>query len=110
MKHLLAATALMLAPAAAWAENDFPTQARVEYVLFCMAASGQSPENLRRCSCKVDELAGLISYRDYVSAETVLRMQQTTGERSAVFRGGGMTVDIVERFRIAEAEADLICF
>ncbi|MDO5659056.1 MAG: hypothetical protein Q4G36_12145 [Paracoccus sp. (in: a-proteobacteria)] len=104
-----AVAAAFILPAAGWA-NDFPTEARVEYAIYCMAANGQGPENLRRCSCKVDELAGLISYRDYVAAETVLRMQQTSGERSTVFRGGGMTVDLVERFRIAEAEADLICF
>lgn len=97
-------------PARAQAVNDFPTVARVEYVLVCMDANGRSPETLRRCACKVDELAALISYEDYLAAETVLRMQQMPGERSAVFRSPGMTTAVVDRFRLADSEADLICF
>lgn len=111
MKRILALVALAAAtPALGQSGNDFPTQARVEYVLVCMEANGRSPENLRRCSCKVDELASLIRYDDLVSAETVLRMQNMNGGRAEVFRGAGMMSTIVDKYRAAEAEAELVCF
>lgn len=80
--------ALAAAPAAATgALNDYPTEARVEYVFGCMAVNGQTPEALRRCSCSIDVIAEILSYEDYVAAETVLSMRLAAGERAALFRG-----------------------
>ena len=91
--------------------NDYPTEARAEYVFGCMATNGQSREALRRCSCSIDEIAAILSYEDYVAAETVLRMRQGGGERAAMFRGGTpVTMAILGDLRRAQAEAEMICF
>ena len=110
MKRALALLGLLAAPAAAQAVNDYPTPARVEYVIACMAANGEAPDALQRCSCAIDAIAGALPYDDYVGAETVLRMRQTTGERSGMFRGGGMMETAVADLRRAEAEAEILCF
>ncbi|WP_265501500.1 hypothetical protein [Paracoccus beibuensis] len=109
----LAALALLAshaAPVGAQAVNDYPTNARAEYVFACMAANGQTRDMLDRCSCAVDRIAEVLPYRDYVSAETVLRMRQTTGERAGMFRGMAALTETVATLRRAEAEAEIICF
>ncbi|MBU3030926.1 hypothetical protein [Paracoccus marinaquae] len=103
--------ALLTAPAAlAQAVNDFPTNARAEYVFTCMATNGQTREMLDRCSCAIDQIAGVLPYEDYVEAETVLRMRQVTGERASMFKGMAEMTEIVARLRRAEAEAEILCF
>lgn len=110
MKGALALLALLAAPAAAQEVNDYPTEARVEYAVACMAANGGLPDALQRCSCAIDAIAAVLPYADYVGAETVLRMRQTTGERSGLFHGGGMMEGAVADLRRAEAEAEILCF
>lgn len=106
-----AALILLAAPAAhAQAVNDYPTNARAEYVFTCMATNGQNREMLDRCSCAIDQIASVLSYDDYVSAETVLRMRQVTGERASMFKGMAEMNEITARLRRAEAEADILCF
>ena len=55
-------------------------------------------------------IAAVLPYEDYVSAETVLRMRQTTGERSGMFRGMAQMTEITARLKRAEAEAEILCF
>ncbi|WP_201769444.1 hypothetical protein [Paracoccus aminophilus] len=95
---------------AAQAVNDYPTNARADFVFVCMATNGQTREMLDRCSCVIDQIAETLPYDKYVSAETVMRMRQTTGERSGMFKQGGMMTDIVAEFRRAQAEAEVMCF
>ncbi|WP_232962607.1 hypothetical protein [Paracoccus tegillarcae] len=90
--------------------NDFPTNARAEYVFACMATNGQTREMLDRCSCAIDQIASVIGYEDYVAAETVLRMRQVSGERASMFRGMPEMTEYVATLRRAEAEAELLCF
>lgn len=97
-------------PAHAQAVNDYPTNARADYVFVCMAANGQTRDMLDKCSCAIDQIASVLPYDQYVSAETVMRMRQTTGERSSMFKQGGVMAEIVGTFRRAEAEAEIICF
>lgn len=104
------AMALWAGMAGAQAVNDYPTNARADYVFVCMAANGQTREMLDKCSCAIDQIAEILPYDDYVEAETVLRMRQTTGERSAVFRQGITVTDMVAAYRRAEAEAEILCF
>ena len=89
MRHL--GFALVLAAAApAGAQdlgNDYPTEARADYVFACMATNGQTRDMLGRCSCSIDVIATILPYDGYVAAETVLRMRLAPGERSAMFRG-----------------------
>ncbi|KIU36985.1 hypothetical protein SR39_02835 [Methylobacterium radiotolerans] len=83
----LAALALTLSGLAGWAaeENDYPTDARVDYVFGCMAANGQTRESLQKCSCSLDQLAAILPYDKYVQASTVLSMRQgiATGRTSS---------------------------
>ena len=97
-------------PAQGQGVNDYPTEARAEYVFACMATNGQTQDALRRCSCSVDTIASILPYDDYVAAETVLRMRIGGGERAAMFRGTPATQAISANLRRAQAEAEMVCF
>ena len=90
--------------------NDYPTNARAEYVFGCMAANGQSRDTLERCSCSIDILASIMPYNRYLQAETILSMRQGVGERTSMFRNTKMFDDIVAELRRAQAEAEIRCF
>lgn len=109
---LIAALVLAL-PGGAFAQvllNDYPTEARAEYVFACMAANGQTQEVLRRCACSVDTVASILPYDDYVAAETVMRMRFAGGEQGAMFRGAPTMRAILADLRRAQAEAEILCF
>ncbi|MCB1353523.1 MAG: hypothetical protein KDK03_12380 [Rhodobacteraceae bacterium] len=110
----LAMAALAAVPAGAQSVaerlNDYPTEARADYVFACMAANGQTREMLRKCSCSVDHVAAILPYDDYVEAETVLSMQQVGGERMSIFRTTQMAKNYVAALRRAQAEAEILCF
>lgn len=116
MKHLAAAIALALAAAPAVAQgvdttvNDFPTEARAEYVFSCMAVNGQSPDMLRRCSCSIDVVASILPYDRYVEAETVLSLRQATGERVSIMHNAPLANQLVQDLRRAQAEGAVRCF
>jgi hypothetical protein len=102
-------------PAAAFAgdgdpANDYPTEARADYVFACMAANGQTREALHKCSCSQDVLASILPYDKYVEAETVLSMRQGVGQAANVFRNGSRFDDMVADLRRAQAEAEIRCF
>lgn len=106
-----AALALVLAgPALASEVNDYPTSARVDYVIGCMGANGETREAMTRCSCSVDTLASILPYDRYVEAETILSMRQGVGRSATVFRNVKMYDDIVADLRRAQAEAEVRCF
>ncbi len=107
---LIAALSIPSAAARAQAVNDYPTNARAEYVFTCMATNGETREMLDRCSCAIDQIATVLPYEDYVSAETVLRMRQVTGERASMFKGMAQMTEMVATLRRAEAEAEILCF
>lgn len=90
--------------------NDYPTEARADYVFGCMATNGQSSDVLRRCSCSIDVIASILPYEKYVEAATVLSMRQTGGERMAIFSQAASAKELVANLRRAQAEADIVCF
>lgn len=90
--------------------NDYPTEARAEYVFACMAVNGNNQDILRRCSCSIDVIASILPYRRYVQAETVLALRQTTGERVSIVRESAPANEMVRDLRRAQAEADMRCF
>lgn len=92
------------------AANDYPTAALADYVFACMATNGQTQEILVKCSCSIDVISSLLSYDEYVQAETVLRMVQRPGESVAVFKDSLPTKSAVENLRRAQAEAEIRCF
>lgn len=107
-----AALLLGLAGAHAWAaeENDYPTDARVDYVFGCMAANGQTRESMEKCSCSVDQLAAILPYEKYVQASTVLSMRQGIGNRANEFKSTKIFDDKVADLRRAQAEAEIRCY
>ncbi|MEJ8475640.1 hypothetical protein [Roseibium algae] len=90
--------------------NDYPTEARADYVFGCMASNGQSSDTLRRCACSIDVIASIVPYEKYVEAETVLSLQLVGGERMSIFRTSALTKERVAVLRRAQAEADILCF
>ena len=90
--------------------NDYPTEARADYVFACMSVNGQSRQALSKCSCSIDIIASILPYEDYVSAETVLAMRLLGGEKSSVFRSTRNANSAVARLRRAQAEAEIRCF
>lgn len=110
-RAVFAAAFLLASGAGGAAANDFPTAARADYVLGCMAANGNTRIALERCSCSLDAIAEQIPYARYEEADTALRMQAgNLGERSAVFRDPPGVRAAVEDLRRAQAEATLRCF
>ncbi len=112
MRALALAGALTLAAASAALAHDYPTAARADYVLGCMAANGNSRLMLEKCACAIDAIAEQLPYDRYEEAETALRMQAAPnlGERGAIFRDPPEIRAAIEALREAQAEANLRCF
>lgn len=105
------ALSLALSPVrAAEVENDYPTDARVDYVFGCMAANGQTRESLDKCACSLDALAAILPYDRYVQASTVLSMRQGIGQRANEFKTTKVFDDKVAELRRAQAEAEIRCY
>jgi hypothetical protein len=103
---------LALAVAPAHAETDgYPTAARADYVIGCMAANGNTREALLKCSCAIDTIASLMPYADYEQAETALSLQAGggVGGRVGLFRDPPQIKAVIEDLRKAQAEANLQC-
>jgi len=93
------------------AGNDYPTSARADYVIGCMAANGNSREALLKCSCAIDTIAEIMSYSQYEQAETALSLQAGggVGGRVGLFRDPPQIKAVIEELRRAQAEANLEC-
>jgi hypothetical protein len=105
---------LMLALAAGptlAAASDYPTSARADYVIGCMAANGNTREALLKCSCAIDTIASLMPYSHYEEAETALSLQAGggVGGRVGLFRDPPQIKAVIEELHRAQAEANLQC-
>lgn len=98
-----AANALDLPP------NDYPTVARADYVFACMQVNGQTREVLEKCSCSVDQIAGLLSWAEYEDAETIMSVQLRGGESVAALAFKPLQEKVLNLKR-AQVEAELRCF
>ncbi len=91
-------------------KNDYPTTARADYVIGCMAANGFHRELLDKCACSIDTIADEMTYDDYDKANTILSMQQGgAGPRGGLFRDTPVAKEEMEKLRRAQAEANLRC-
>jgi hypothetical protein len=89
---------------------EYPTAARADYVIGCLAANGFQRQLLDRCACEIDTIANQMTYDDYERAGTVLSMQQASvGPRGGLFRDTPVAKQSLEELRRAEAEASLRC-
>ena len=119
MRHarLIPAFSLLLATAAnTHAQDaktpryDYPTSARADYVIGCIAANGFQRQFLESCSCGIDVIADRVKYEDYENAETILSMQQAgVGPRGGLFRDTPVAHESLDKLRRAQAEANLRC-
>ena len=90
--------------------NDYPTNARADYVFGCMKANGDTRTALDQCSCSIDVIATILPYDRYVEAEAVLSLSQVPGRFGAQFRSPEPAKAAVNALRRAQAEAEVRCF
>gem|GEM_PF-660843 len=90
--------------------NDFPTQARVEYVMQCMAEhGGVNLDNSYHCVCAVDKIASLMNFQDYSEALTFTYMFDTPGDKGGEFRDPPKSKELRDKLKAAQKEAEA-CF
>jgi hypothetical protein len=91
--------------------NDFPTQARVEFVLDCMRTSKVSAqESIYKCSCAIDDIATKVDYATWVELSTIANATTIAGERGGVMRDLKDGRKIIASFRELQADAKKHCF
>lgn len=106
-----AALGSFAAPAKAQAPaNDYPTNARADYVYACMKVNGETREVLDKCACSVDLIATILPYDKYEEAETFMSMGQMLGENGAFYRNSPTSKVAVGDLKRAQAEAEMRCF
>jgi len=96
----------------AWsAANDFPTQARVEFVLGCMNEQGeQTYDTLYPCVCLIDAIAADMSYQEFAEAQVFSQLRSTPGERGGVFRDPDQAQSLTEKLEAATERGRSACF
>lgn len=90
-------------------QNDYPTIARVEYVVDCMRTTGPAEENVYKCACVIDRIAEKLKYDDYVEASTFSKYASTSGERGGVFRDPDEAKQKAKLYREVETGAFKSC-
>lgn len=91
------------------ARNDYPTQARVEYVNDCIAKTGGKLSSLYQCSCVIDRIAEQLAYEDFVEASTFSRYASLPGEAGGLFRDSDKAKRLAKLFRDLESDAGRQC-
>ena len=108
--HWLPCFVLMLPGATAHA-NDYPTSARVEYVLDCMnRQGGQSYNTLYACVCTIDKIAAKMPYKRYEYAQTMSVMIKTPGEKGGAFRDAPGARGLVKEYKSLLESTEANCF
>lgn len=96
---------------AATSVNDYPTSARVDYVIGCMASNGQTHEMMQKCSCSIDHIAEAIPYEEYVQISTLMSLQQMAAAgRNAVYKKSTWSQKAIAKLRDVQADSTLTCF
>jgi len=92
--------------------NDFPTHARVEFVLACMRDAGTSnkEEAVYKCSCAIDAIADKVDYDRWVDLSTVANATTIAGERGGVVRDMKDGRKLIATYRELQDEAKKGCF
>jgi hypothetical protein len=102
--------ALLLAAPLATA-NDFPTRARVEFVIACMQESKAPPtESMYKCSCAIDAIAAKVRYSEWVDLSTVANGITIAGERGGVMRDIKDGRKLIDTYRKLQESAKKQCF
>ena len=91
--------------------NDFPTRARVEFVLNCMRES-KAPiqESMYKCSCAIDVIAEKVDYATWVDLSTIANATPMAGERGGVMRDMKDGRTLIAKYRELQENAKKSCF
>jgi hypothetical protein len=89
--------------------NDYPTIARADYVYACMAVNGQTRDILEKCSCSIDQIAAVLPWDQYETAETLISVGLKGGENVAWTHNPEM-LEKIKNLRRAQVEGELRCF
>jgi hypothetical protein len=112
-RYVLISCALVPAAGAGWPAhaNDFPTRARVEFVLDCMRTSKAPPqESMYKCSCAIDAIATKVDYARWVDLSTIANATTIAGERGGIMRDMKDGRTTIAAFRELQADAKKRCF
>lgn len=110
MLKILSIALAWLAPCLSFA-NDFPTQARVEFVLACMnEQGGQTYDTLYPCVCLIDRIAAEMSYEEFAEAQVFSQLRSTPGERGGVFRDPDQARTLTDKLEAAIERGRAACF
>jgi len=91
--------------------NDFPTRARVEFVLNCMKESNEPPQaSMYKCSCAIDAIAEKVDYATWVDLSTVANGITIAGERGGVMRDIKDGRKLIASYREMQESAKKRCF
>jgi hypothetical protein len=91
--------------------NDFPTRARVEFVLDCMEDSKLPPEEaMYKCSCAIDMIADKVDYATWVDLTTIAKGSTIAGERGGVMRDIKDGRKLIASWRELQEKAKKSCF
>mgnify|MGYP001309502738 CR=1 FL=1 len=108
MRH---APLLILFAASIGCANDFPTRARIEFVLTCMKETKAPPqESMYKCSCVIDAIAEKVTYSTWVDLSTVANGITIAGERGGVMRDLKDGRKLAASFRELQDNAKKACF
>ena len=90
--------------------NDFPTQARSEFVFACMSSNQSNRDFMAKCSCAIDEIAKRINFEEYAQAEAIARLQLGASPREEAFKSVGLSKERMQKLFRAQAASELECF
>ena len=91
--------------------NDFPTRARVEFVLTCMRESkAPQQESMYKCSCAIDAIADKVRYSTWVDLSTIANGITIAGERGGVMRDMKDGRKLIASYRELQESAKKRCF
>jgi hypothetical protein len=91
--------------------NDFPTRARVEFVLNCMRESkAPAQESMYKCSCAIDIIADKVDYNTWVDLATIANGTTIAGERGGVMRDLKDGRKLIASYRELQESAKKSCF
>ena len=92
--------------------NDFPTQARVEYVYACMEenAGPSMQEMFYKCICAADAVAARVSHERWVELSIFNAARPMAGERGAYLRERKDSPAMLRAYRELQASARESCF
>lgn len=90
--------------------NDYPTAARADYVFGCMQSNGRNRDILIKCSCSIDEIAELLPFDKYETAETLISVGLKGGENADWLIHAPQNKKKIDLLKMAQVEAEILCF